>query len=566
MLQKLLIKNIALIDSAEICFTNGLNVLSGETGSGKSVIIESLNFVLGAKSDRTLIRSGEQECLVKAEFFVGDNKMIAQLYNEFDFDTDDLLIISRKFTIDGKNSIKINGNNVTASMLRKFTSALVDVHGQSEHFNLLKTSNQLALIDNFIGEDVVELKNIISQKYSQLKSIIENLNELGGDESQRLIRIDILNYQINEIEKANFEPDEEEKLLNIKQKLLYQEKIVNALNCVSASIRDEGGVEDILSGASRILSSIATLDNDYNELYTQLEDSFAQISDIANQANNLLDNFELSEYNPYEIDERLNLLKNLKNKYGSSVEEIYHFLNNAIKEKNKLENYAQKVEELEKQKQEISLQLYKIYDKLSDLRRKTAQIFCKNVLFELAELGMKNSSFEIAFNKKPSYEECSFSGNNGFDNIEFMFSANLGEPLKNLANVISGGEMSRFMLSIKAQTAKYDDISTFIFDEIDTGISGNVAKIVAEKFAKISKNKQVIAITHLPQISVMADNNLLIEKNENSTKTLTTIKQLSSDERVFEIVRLIGGDKDSKTALNHAKDLIHMADLFKKTI
>ena len=309
MLQKLLIKNIALIDSAEICFTNGLNVLSGETGSGKSVIIESLNFVLGAKSDKTLIRSGEQECLVKAEFFVGDNKTIANLYDEFDFEKDDLLIVSRKFTVDGKSSIKINGNSVTASMLRKFTSALVDVHGQSEHFNLLKTSNQLALIDNFIGEEGAEFKSVIEKYYFQLKSITANLENLGGDESQRLIRLDILNYQINEIEKANFEPDEEEKLLTIKQKLLYQEKIINALNSVSQSLRGEGGVEDILSNATRTISSIANLDNEYNELYEQLENVFAQISDVSTQSNNLLDNFELSEYNPYEIDERLNLLK-----------------------------------------------------------------------------------------------------------------------------------------------------------------------------------------------------------------------------------------------------------------
>ncbi len=566
MLQKLLIKNIALIDSAEISFTNGLNVLSGETGSGKSVIIESLNFVLGAKSDKTLIRSGEQECLVKAEFFVGDNIAITQLYNEFDFDVEELLIISRKFTIDGRSSIKINGNNVTASMLRKFTSALVDVHGQSEHFNLLKTSNQLALIDNFLGEEGAKLKKEIEKDYLQLKTITSNLVSLGGDESQRLIRLDILNYQINEIQKANFALDEEEKLLSIKQKLLYQEKIINALNGVSQVLRDEGGVEDILSNATRIMSSIATLDNEYNELYSQLEEVFAQISDISTQSNNLLENFELSEYNPYEIDERLSLLKNLKNKYGNSIEEIYQFLDNAIEEKNKLENYAEKVDVLQKEKEEICTQLYNKYDKLSDLRRKTAQKFCASVLNELTELGMKNSSFNIAFNQKPTFEECVYSGSNGFDSIEFMFSANLGEPLKTMSNVISGGEMSRFMLSIKAQTAKFDHISTFIFDEIDAGISGNVAKIVAEKFAKISKDKQVIAITHLPQISVMADNNLLIEKSENNEKTLTSVKQLSKDEKVFEIVRLIGGDKDSKTALNHANDLIEMANSFKKSL
>ena len=566
MLQKLLIKNIALIDCAEICFEKGLNVLSGETGAGKSVIIDSLNFVLGAKADKTLIRSGQTECSVVAEFDVGENLAIKEVYNELDIEEDDTLLISRKFNVEGKSSIKINGNSATATMLRKFTSILVDVHGQSEHFNLLKTSNQLALLDSFAGQEIFEVKQVLFDKFAEYKQIIKELNEFGGDESQRLIRLDVLDFQINEISKANLEEGEDEKLLIIKQKLTNQEKIVDALRALSQSISAEGGVEDILSNSNRIMGSISDFDSAYSELYDRVENIYAEISDISSTANNLLDNFDQGEYNPYEIEARLDLIKSLKNKYGSSISEINQFLENAIAEKEKLENYSQKIEQLQSEKFNLSKVIFDLYQKLSNIRRKNAKIFESNIQAELTELGMKKSNFKISFADLPEFNDCKFVGANGIDEIEFMFSANLGEPLKNLSMVISGGEMSRFMLSIKAQTAKFNDVSTFIFDEIDTGISGNVAKIVAEKFAKIASSTQIIAITHLPQISAMADNNLLIEKNEDGQKTLTSVKRLNYKEKINEIVRLVGGDINSQTAVSLATDLIESANTFKNSL
>ncbi len=566
MLQKLIIENIALIDSAEICFTNGLNVLSGETGAGKSVIIESLNFVLGAKADKSLIRSGQTQCMVVAEFDVQNNNAIFDVYNELEFEQDDALIISRKFNIDGKSSIKINGNTATVSMLRKFTSILVDVHGQSEHFNLLKTTNQLTLLDKYGGQEIVDIKQSLTKEFNRLKEINKSLQSFGGDESQRLIRLDILNYQIDEISKANLQDDEEEKLLIIKEKLNNQEKIFNALKLLNQSISDEGGVEDILSGASKLLSTISDYDKEYLELFDRLEGVFADLNDISNSANNLLDNFDVCEYNPYEIDSRLDIIKALKNKYGGSITQINEFLNNAILEKEKLENFAEQIIILEKEKIQVSNSIFALYIDLSKVRQRYARIFEDNILVELQSLGMKNAQFKINFAQTPTFEECAFNSANGFDEIEFMFSANLGEPLKNLSMVISGGEMSRFMLSIKTQTSKFTDVSTYIFDEIDAGISGNVAKIVAEKIAKISKSTQIVAITHLPQVSAMADNNLLIEKYEDSNKTITTVKNLSIDEKVYEIIRLVGGNKDSQTALRHAQDVIDDANLYKRSL
>ncbi len=566
MLQKLTIKNIALIDSVEIPFSKGLNVLSGETGAGKSVIIDSLNFVLGAKADKTLIRTGQTECSVVAEFDVCDNQTINAVYQELDFENEDILIISRKFTIDGKSSIKINGNTATVSMLRKFTSALVDVHGQSEHFNLLKVSNQLALLDKFGTDNLLELKKALKNEYSNYKAILEQLDNFGGDESQRLIRLDVLNYQINEITSANLQEDEEENLLLIKEKLNNQEKIMTALQCVNQGIGSEGGVEDVLGNILRTLSTISEFDSQYSELYNNLENVFSEINDIQSTSSSLIDDFEVSEYNPYQIEDRLEVIKNLKSKYGGSFEQINIFLDNAIEEKDKLENFSEKIAMLENQKEKSKKLLFDLYNKISDIRKQVASNFENNVVQELHSLGMPKAKFVISFENIPTFEQCKFDSSNGFDSVEFMFSANLGEPLKPLSMVISGGEMSRFMLSIKAQTSKHDEISTFIFDEIDAGISGNVAKIVAEKFAKIAVNTQIIAITHLPQISAMADNNLLIEKHETDIKTTTSVKVLDKNDKVQEIVRLVGGNSDSEIAVSHANEVINWANSFKKSL
>ena len=566
MLTKLLIKNIALIDNAEINFDKGLNVLSGETGSGKSVIIEALNFVLGAKADKTLIRSGENECFVSAVFNVENNKQIQAIFEEFDFEIEDELIISRKFNVDGKTNIKINGNSVTVSMLRKFTALLVDVHGQSEHFYLLKKSNQLDLIDAFCEQEGFELKAKVIDKYKQLKINQKEIDSLGGDENARLVRLDILNYQINEITKADLHEGEEEELLELRKKLANHEKISYALNSVKASITDEGGANDILSNALKILSNVSNLDENYSVLYEKLSNLLTDLDEVADNSSDYLDQLDSFDFDPNYVEERLDLIKSLKRKYGDSIEKIKEFLDNALLEKEKLENFNQTNKKLIENDIKLKKELHSLYTELSDLRRSKSKIFSKNVLAELKDLGMEKSLFEIQFNDKPLINDCSFNSPNGFDDVEFTFSANLGEPLKPLSAIISGGEASRFMLAIKTQTSKINSVSTFVFDEIDAGISGRVAKIVAEKFAKIAKNTQIIAITHLPQISAMADNNLLINKIEIDGKTKTQVKKLTSDKKILEIIRLVGGEISSDAAKNHAIELILEANSYKSKI
>ena len=566
MLQKLIIKNVALIDYVEINFAKGLNVLSGETGAGKSVIIESLNFVLGAKADKTLIRTGTAECFVQAVFDVANNLSIKNVFNAFDLEDDDSLIISRRFSNEGKNSIKVNGMVANVSMLKKITSHLVDVHGQSEHFYLLKTANQLNLIDKCGGDELKCIKDAIKTVYTDYKNITNQLDELGGDESQRLMRLDVLKYQVNEIENCNLKENEEEALIDIKQKLEHQERIFTAINTLKCCISDENGASDILSNAVRAIESISNLGQEFAEMAERIENVFSELNDISDSASNLLDDLDENEYDINFIEERLETIKNIKKKYGHNLGEINGFLYKAKEEIDKLENFNELSINLVLQKSEKEDILYELYIKLNNLRKTSAKNFTNNILSELKELGMPNANFEVSFSNLPNKNECKFNSLNGFDELEFYFSANNGEPLKPLSAVISGGEMSRFMLAIKTQTAKYNDISTFIFDEIDAGISGATARVVAEKFAKISKSVQIIAISHLPQISSMADNNLLISKIENENTTVTTVKSLTIDEKVSEIIRLIGGEVDSDSAILHAQELISQAEKFKKSI
>ena len=565
MLKKITVKNFALIDYAEIIFTEGFNVLSGETGAGKSIVLESLNFVLGAKADKNLIRSGESECFVTAEFDLSFATWAKTVYEELDYDYDDTLIISRKFNDSGKSTIKINGYPANVSILKKFTSYLVDVHGQSEHFSLLSQTNQLSLIDKFGGEEILCLKKEISNFLDEYKLLKNQLNQLGGEESGRLIRLDVLSYQINEIESANVQEGEEEKLLEIKEKLKHQEKIVNALSSIKYSLANEGGVSDITSNAVKQASFISDLGEEYNVLYERLNNVYSEIEDLAMTSENLLESFDFLEYSIDEINERLAVIKNLKKKYGDNYSDILLFLDNAKKEKDKLENFSTIYQDLIIKEAKYKDILYNKYSQLSDIRKKTAKILSESVVVELKELGMENAKFNVEFSNPNNVEDTKFDGV-GYDSVIFTFSANVGEPLKPLSYIISGGEMSRFMLALKVQTAKCNDISTFVFDEIDAGISGAVAKIVSEKLVKISKSVQVVSISHLPQIVSFGDNNLLIYKTVENSSSYTRIKPLSKEDKVLEISRLIGGDINSSSANIHAMEMIKQADAIKKSI
>lgn len=562
MIKRLELKNIALIDHAIIDFENGLNVLSGETGSGKSVIVDSINFVLGAKADKSMIRFGENECFASAVFDVSCNATAKSVLEELGVEVDDEVIVTRRFTIDSKSTIRVNGESFTLGMLKSVTSTLVDVHGQSDHYSLMKKSEQLRVLDKFSDKKLIILKEDCKSICKKLKQTDELLSTFGGSEQERAIRADILKFQIDEIENVNLIDGEEEELLVKKKKIQSAEKIAQSLSVVKSAVLNDGCITDMLSEAIRSIGQISSIDDKYEELYTRLKEASAELTDVGYLADDYLAETDFSESEADEIESRLDKIKSLKKKYGSSVEEINEFLEKAKDEYTKLINFDAEYEKLTILKSKQLKELNSCYKEMSIVRRNGASVLVEKVLRHLKELGMKNASFVVEFTDMEDITDSPYS-ENGNDEIEFTFSANLGEPVKPLSKIISGGEMSRFMLALKAIICEYQDISTYIFDEIDVGISGKTAETVAEKFADISRSVQVIAISHLPQICAFADVSFQIEKYTDGEKTHTQINKLSEERRIEEIVRIIGGSLDSEPAKLHAKEMLDAGKRYK---
>lgn len=565
MLVKLTVKNVALIEHAEIEFSEGLNVLSGETGAGKSVILDSVNFVLGAKADRAMIRYGETECMVKAEFSVPETSKAVAALREMDIDTDGEIIISRKFSENGKNAIKINGNTVTVSMLRQVTDSLVDVHGQSEHFFLLKESNQLRTLDSVVGKELLPIKEELSALLKEKRRIEEQIALLGGDEKERGRRLDILRFQIDEIQAVDLKEGEEDELLTKRNKIINLEKIISAVQGAVSALSEERGVLDGLRIASRSISAISRLDDSYSSVCDRLENLAIDAEDVAETLNDLGNELYFDENEAAETESRLDAIRSLKRKYGANKQEIDEYYEKISQEYDLLSDCEGQYALLTEQKAKTEKKIYEVCKKITKLRKTQGKAFCRRVTDELKTLNIASAQFDIQF-KEYAEEDVSRANTSGLDEICFMFSANAGEPMKSLGKIISGGEMSRFMLAVKTQLSDVNQISTYIFDEIDAGISGKTAKVVGEKLARIAKNTQIIAVSHLAQIAVMSDSEFLIEKQEIGGKTLTEVKALNSEEKKAEIVRLLGGNEKDEYAFKHAEELLKQAKEYKNSI
>lgn len=563
MLAKLTIKNVALIDSATIAFSEGLNVLSGETGSGKSVILDSLNFVLGAKADRSMIRHGEKECMVKAEFFVEEDAAALLALRDLDVESDGEIIVFRRLTDEGKSSVKLNGNAVTASMLRKVTSALVDVHGQSEHFYLLSESNQLKTLDEVVGGRIFSYKSKLADKLAEKKEIENRISALGGNEQERSRRLDILRYEIDEIEKVAIKDGEEEELLAKRNKINNLEKIITAMREAVGAFSSEGGVCDGIRAAKRALQGVARLDEEYDAVLSRLESLATEADDVGETLSDMGEELCFDENEAEETERRLDEIRLLKRKYGASKDLIDEYLAKCKSEYELLSDCEGQYAILSKKLETLSGEIYGLCREMTTLRKTSGEKFCARVVEELKTLNIKNANFSIEFNEY-SPEDTDKANGNGLDSVCFLFSANAGEPLKPLSKIISGGEMSRFMLAMKTQLSDVNGISTYVFDEIDAGISGNTAKVVGEKFAKIAKNTQIIAVSHLAQIVSMSDLSLLIEKKEEDGKTHTLVRALDEESKIEEIVRLLGGDVGGEFARKHAEDLVRQAKAYKQ--
>ena len=565
MLSKLSIKNVALIENAEMEFGEGLNVLSGETGAGKSVILDSINFVLGAKADRTMIRYGESECLVKAEFIVPEISRAVAALRELDIDTDGEILISRKFSESGKNAIKINGNTVTATMLRSVTDCLVDVHGQSEHFFLMQETNQLKTLDEVIGSDLISLKEELSCLLKDRKDIQSRIALLGGDEKERGRRLDVLRFQIDEIQSVDLKDGEEEELLSKRNKIVNLEKIISALRDAVSAFSSEGGVTDGLRAAGRSLSSVVRLDENYENAYNKIESLAMEADDVATLLSDMGEDLYFDENEAAEVENRLDCIRDLKRKYGANKGEIDEYLSKINAEYDLLIDCDGQYASLMQKLNSTNDKIYKVCQKITALRKTVGKRFCEHVITELKTLNIPNAQFDIRF-EEYTKEDVSSANSNGMDEICFLFSANAGEPLKTLGKIISGGEMSRFMLAIKTCLSSVNEISTYIFDEIDAGISGQTAKVVGEKLAKIAKNTQILAVSHLAQVAVMSDSEFLIEKHEVNGKTLTNVHLLDETQKMEEVVRLLGGDKENEFAEKHAKEMLKQAQQFKDSL
>lgn len=565
MLTKLTIKNVALIDNAQLDFTSGLNVLSGETGSGKSVILDSVNFVLGAKADKSMIRYGENECFVKAEFEVEEGCPVLNELERLDIEPETSIIISRRYSSDSRGSIKINGNTVNASMLKRVTSCLVDVHGQSEHFYLLKESNQLKVLDNLAGDKLEREKEKLSLKLEKFRDIKKQLSLLGTDVSERYKKIDILKFQIDEISSAALKDGEEEVLKDKRDKINNLEKIAEGIKEAVVCLSGDGYGLDCLKNARKSINFISRYSKEYEELASRLEDVVTEAEDISETLTDIQDNLFFDEREAAEVEERLDLIKSLKKKYGASVNEINAYLENAEKEYDMLVNCDEQYEKLQREREKLLSEIYGICLEITAERKNTAEAFSSRVVNELKTLNIPKASFKVEFSPYEK-ESAANASIDGLDDICFMFSANAGEPLKPLGKIISGGEMSRFMLSIKTQLSGINGISTYIFDEIDTGISGKTAKVTAEKIASISRKTQVIAVSHLPQMAAMSDNEMLIEKREEGGKTLTKVTNLDRDGKIKEIVRLLGGEPESEFVVKHAEEMYENSIRYKNSL
>lgn len=561
MLQTLKIKNIALIDNMTIDFEKGLNVFTGETGAGKSIIIDSLEFLLGARADKTLIRHGESIARVDGLFDVDvNNESIKNFFNILGIEIENQVLISRTMTLEGKNEIRINGEICTLSMLKEFSSNLVDIYGQHEQLTLLKPKEQLELVDNF-SNNVEKIINDYAQLLSNLKQINKNIEALGGDNIQRQQEIDLLQYQINEIENANLTTSEEDDLIETKTKLSNVEKISTSIfNCESYL---KNTIEQTYL-AKNTLNNALSYDKNLNDLYNRLDSANLEIVDILEEIKSYSSGLNFDEYEFKRIDERLDLYKSLKRKYGNSVELILQYLQKIKDRYTLLTNCDYELNKLSQEKQIILNKIFAVANKITLERKQTAQYLQEQITNNLKKLGMENA--KVCFNFL-SYENSEDKLlNNGCDKVELMFSANKGEEPMPIKFVASGGEMSRFMLAVKSIVAQKDSMPTMIFDEIDSGISGLMAQAVAIQLAQISKSHQVIVITHTAQIASMADTNFLIKKIENNEKTISQISKLSEEEKVIELARFLSTSQTHTFALENAKQLITQQTLLKQSL
>lgn len=559
MLLQLHIKNFALIDNVNIDFSNGLNILTGETGAGKSILIDSVNFVLGEKQSKDIIRTDEEFAYVEAVFESSDE--INDILNLNGIESDDILIISREINLNGRTVSRINNRTVTVNLLKQISSLLIDIHGQHEHQSLLNENSYIDILDSFCGDEFKEVKYEFKDIYNKVREIEKEIEKLEENEEYKLKRMDLLKYQIQEISEADLKNGEDEELIKRRNILSNSEKIYSSLSLIYSELyggeNRECAYDKIGTSISNI-ESVEKYDEKLKDIRCSMEDVYYKLEDIIDIIRDYKDSLEFDSEELERIESRLDLINNLKRKYGNSIESIQSYLIKIKEEYSLIERNEEIIEKNKKELERLNIKLYELTDKITNERKQTALKLEKLIENELKYLGMEKALFKIVIDKKNKITD------NGNDDVLFTMTANPGEPLKPLNKVASGGEMSRIMLAIKTVIADIDKIPTLIFDEIDTGISGRTAQCVAEKMSGISNSHQILCVTHLPQIASMADVHFKIEKNVNEEKTFTKVYKLDDNEKIEELSRMLSGAQVTKITRSHAKEMIELAQNFKK--
>ena len=551
MLNLLHIENIAVIESADISFGTGFNVLTGETGAGKSIVIDAISAILGERAYRDMIRTGEEKASVRAVF-----SQVAPLdwFNENGVPYDRETVIQRDIFLDGKNVCRVNGTLVSVTMLRKLGIQLMNIHGQHDSASLFDEENHLIFLDDFSSNQA--LRQAYQEKYQAVAALRREIQRMTMDEGEKLRRMETLQYQIAEIEKAELEPGEDEALEERRKLLQNAERLSKGMDEAVEALyggEESDGAAGLLAQAEHALGRLSRFSDSFTSLHERVTDLMYQVRDAAEEAKDMRDDLSYSADELEQIESRLDVIYRLRKKYGTTCQEILDYLEKARKELADIEFADDRLEKLKQKQQKAEKEAWAAAQVLRQNRRENAEIMSARILQELKELDMPRVQFRCQFRELELQP-------NGADAVAFYLSANAGEALKPLSKVASGGELARIMLSMKNVLAEKDQIATLIFDEVDTGVSGRAAQKVAEKLRKLAQHKQVLCVTHLPQMAALADTHMLISKCERDGRTYTSVTPLDTEGRKRELARIIGGTHITETTLKSAEEMLRFEE------
>jgi len=556
MLLELSIENFAIIKQLHLTFHKGMTALTGETGAGKSIIIDAMGLLAGGRGSTDYIRQGKQKCVLEGLFELPKHSSFKVLLDDLGIDQrDELLIIQRDITSSGKSICRVNGRIVTLGNLKKIGAYLVDIQGQNEHQDLLQAEKHLQLVDSFGSQSFKDQLTDYQKKYDEYRELEKRVRAIQENEQSYIQRIDMLNFQKKEIEEADLQTDEEEKLVEERDKLANFQKIVDAFAKSHEILAGESGNSlDGIGEAAQEIQEVAYLDKEYEQINENVQNAYYLLQDAAGEVSSILDQMELDEGRLEEVNARLEVIRQLKRKYGESIAAVLSYYEKISAELEQVDVTGNKLEEMQAALVQKYQNVWEIAESLHTQRKQIAQKLEKDILQELADLYLENTQFEVRF-----FEEKKELNRNGLDQLAFYLTTNPGEPLKPLAKVASGGELSRMLLALKSIFSKAQEKTSIVFDEVDTGVSGRVAQAIAEKISGIAYGSQVLCITHLPQVAAAGDYQYLISKEVQNGRTKTTVQEIDTTERVQEIARMLSGAEITDLTMENAKEMLTQA-------